>query len=185
MSSPLPTPRRRAPAATPRLAVTRGSRGAAPRAAADGAPPRILLVDDDPQLRAMFANFLRHAGYAVLEAQNGADALTVLEHERAPVHLVVTDVVMPHTGGPALVERLGPPARHPVLYLSGYAVDTEVTRRRPTPLTFRSRSPARRAPAECSAARRCPGAPRPDGRFAGVARADSEIGNSGDDVAGH
>ncbi len=127
MSSPLPTPRRRAPAATPRLAVTRGSRGAAPRAAADGAPPRILLVDDDPQLRAMFANFLRHAGYAVLEAQNGADALTVLEHERAPVDLVVTDVVMPHTGGPALVERLR--ARLPdipVLYLSGYAVDTEV-----------------------------------------------------------
>ena len=126
MSSPLPTPRKRAPAVTPRLAVTRGSRGVAPRAAAGG-PPRILLVDDDPQLRAMFANFLRHAGYAVLEAQNGADALTLLEEQPAPVDLVVTDVVMPHTGGPALVERLR--ARLPdipVLYMSGYAVDTEV-----------------------------------------------------------
>ena len=126
MSSLLPPLRKRAPAATPRLTVTRGSRGAVPRAAAGG-PPRILLVEDDPQLRAMFANFLRHAGYAVLKAQNGADALTVLERAPAPADLVVTDVVMPHTGGPALVERLR--ARLPgipVLYLSGYAVDTEL-----------------------------------------------------------
>jgi two-component system, cell cycle sensor histidine kinase and response regulator CckA len=127
MHSPLPTSRKRPPVVTPRLAVTRAGRGAPSRAAGSG-PPRILLVEDDPSLRAVFVNFLRHAGYEVIEAQDGADALTVLDRERMPVDLVVTDVVMPHTGGPALVERLR--ARLPgipVLYLSGYAVDTELT----------------------------------------------------------
>jgi two-component system, cell cycle sensor histidine kinase and response regulator CckA len=126
MSAPLPTPRKRAPAVTPRLAVTRGSRTAARRAVTSG-PSRILVVDDDPSLRALFANFLRHAGYDVIEAQDGDDALAALANERTPVDLLVTDVVMPHTGGPALVERLR--ARVPgipVLYLSGYAVDTDV-----------------------------------------------------------
>ncbi len=126
MHPPQPTSRKRPPAVTPRLAVTRTGRGPAPRAAGDG-PPRILLVEDDPSLRAVFVNFLRHAGYDVVEAEDGADALAVLDRERTPVDLVVTDVVMPHTGGPALVERLR--ARLPdipVLYLSGYAVDTEM-----------------------------------------------------------
>ncbi len=126
MHSPLPTSKKRPPAITPRLAVTRGGRTAAPRAAGSG-PPRILLVEDDPSLRAVFVNFLRHAGYEVVEAQDGADALAVLDREPAPVDLVVTDVVMPYTGGPALVERLR--ARLPdipVLYLSGYALDTEL-----------------------------------------------------------
>lgn len=124
MHSPLPTSRKRPPAVTPRLAVSRGGRGATPRAG--GGPPRILLVEDDPSLRAVFVNFLRHAGYEVVEAQDGADALTVLDRELTPVDLVVTDVVMPHTGGPALVERLRARLPEiPVLYLSGYAVDTE------------------------------------------------------------
>jgi two-component system, cell cycle sensor histidine kinase and response regulator CckA len=121
MHPPLPTSRKRPPAVTPRLAVTRAGRATATRAAGSG-PPRILLVEDDPSLRAVFLNFLRHAGYEVVEAQE------VLDREPAPVDLVVTDVVMPHTGGPALVERLR--ARLPdipVLYLSGYALDTEVT----------------------------------------------------------
>lgn len=125
MNSPLPTSRKRPPAVTPRLAVSRAGQGAASRAAGDG-PPRILLVEDDPSLRAVFVNFLRHAGYEVVEAQDGADALAVLDRERAPVDLVVTDVVMPHTGGPALVARLRAHLPEiPVLYLSGYAVDTE------------------------------------------------------------
>lgn len=126
MHSPLPTSRKRPPAVTPRLAVTRAGRATATRAAGSG-PARILLVEDDPSLRAVFVNFLRHAGYEVVEAQDGADALGVLDRDPAPMDLVVTDVVMPHTGGPALVERLR--ARLPgipVLYLSGYALDTEL-----------------------------------------------------------
>jgi two-component system, cell cycle sensor histidine kinase and response regulator CckA len=113
------TPSKRPPAVTPRLAVTRAGRATATRAAGSG-PRRILLVEDDPSLRAVFVNFLRHAGYEVVEAQDGADALAVLNREPAPVELVVTDVVMAHTGGPALVERLR--ARLPgipLLYLSG------------------------------------------------------------------
>lgn len=126
MHSPLPTSKKRPPAVTPRLAVTRAGRAAARRAAGSG-PPRILLVEDDPSLRAVFVNFLRHAGYDVVEAQDGADALAVLDREPAPVDLVVTDVVMPYTGGPALVERLRARLPEiPVLYLSGYALDTEL-----------------------------------------------------------
>lgn len=107
MNSPLPTSRKRPPAVTPRLAVTRAGRAAAARAAGSGAP-RILLVEDDPSLRAVFVNFLRHAGYEVVEAQDGADALAVLDREPAPVDLVVTDVVMPHTGGPAWSSACAP-----------------------------------------------------------------------------
>ena len=81
----------------------------------------VLLVEDDPEVRALFATFLRHAGYDVLEAADGREALEVFEQRGAAVDVVVTDVVMPNISGPALAGALR--ARRPdvkLLYVSGY-----------------------------------------------------------------
>jgi len=81
----------------------------------------VLLVEDDPEVRALFATFLSHAGYDVLEAADGREALEVFERRAAAVDVVVTDVVMPNVSGPALAGALR--ARRPdvkLLYVSGY-----------------------------------------------------------------
>jgi PAS domain S-box-containing protein len=81
----------------------------------------VLLVEDDPEVRALFATFLTHAGYHVLEAADGREALEVFERWAAAVDVVVTDVVMPNVSGPALAGALR--TRRPdvkLLYVSGY-----------------------------------------------------------------
>jgi PAS domain S-box-containing protein len=82
----------------------------------------ILLVEDEEAVRVFAANVLRRQGYQVLEAHNGVQAIELLERTDASVRLLVTDVVMPEMGGPALVARLRD--LHPqlsILYMSGYA----------------------------------------------------------------
>jgi DNA-binding NtrC family response regulator len=82
----------------------------------------ILLVEDDGAVRELAIVALQRQGYRVLSAANGGEALLQLEEYRDPVHLVLTDVVMPRMGGTELVERLGrlrPEMR--VLFMSGYA----------------------------------------------------------------
>jgi len=84
----------------------------------------ILLVEDEPDIRDLVAEVLRASGYTVLEAQDGEDALRVVEQYREPLHLVLTDVMMPKLGGRDLVTRLL--ARHPhlgVVYMSGYTAE--------------------------------------------------------------
>lgn len=81
----------------------------------------ILVVDDERAIRATICRSLRHRGYNVLEAENGEDALRVAERHDAPIHLVVTDVVMPQMNGPELVQTIRgwyPGMR--VLFISGY-----------------------------------------------------------------
>ena len=97
--------------------------GSAPEArpTASGGTETILVVEDDVQVRAVIARALRGAGYRVLLATHGAEALALFASEKGPVHLVVTDVVMPGLGGRDLVEELG--RRRDglrVLYVSGY-----------------------------------------------------------------
>jgi DNA-binding NtrC family response regulator len=82
----------------------------------------ILLVEDDPVVRAAAARILQSAGYRVLCAGNGADALTLADEHAEEIELVLTDVVMPRMSGPELARRLC--RRHPgltVLYCSGYS----------------------------------------------------------------
>jgi two-component system cell cycle sensor histidine kinase/response regulator CckA len=82
----------------------------------------ILLVEDEDRVRGLLARALRSAGHHVLEARNGKDALSVLDQFAAPVHLVLTDVVMPEMGGGELVTRLRtwyPTIR--ALFMSGYS----------------------------------------------------------------
>src|SRR6185503_2292264 len=66
-------------------------------------------------------------GYRVLEAESGQEAMKITEGYEGPIHLVLTDVVMPNLGGRALAEyiaRTRPATR--VLFVSGYTDDTVV-----------------------------------------------------------
>src|SRR5262249_53512217 len=95
----------------------------------------VLLVEDEDAVRSLAADALRRQGYSVLEARHGLDALRVAEKHSEPIHLMVTDVVMPHMGGRDLAERLA--AARPamkVLFMSGYT-DHAVVHRDLTPGT--------------------------------------------------
>ena len=81
----------------------------------------ILLVEDDPAVRTLAHRVLSGAGYHVLVAEHGGDALRIVQGTRDPIALLVTDVVMPGMGGHPLAQRLlalRPDLR--VLFLSGY-----------------------------------------------------------------
>lgn len=87
----------------------------------------ILVVEDEPGVRALLRRMLGSRGYKVLEATNGAEALELIEQHTGPLDLVVSDVVMPHLGGRPLYERLA--ASRPglkVMFLSGYTDDAVV-----------------------------------------------------------
>src|SRR6202008_5050465 len=91
----------------------------APRAR--GSAP-ILLVEDEHAVREATAEFLRLQGYDVLEAKDGIDALSLARQQKAPLHLVITDVVMPNMSGGELARELGrlrPDTKF--LFVSGYA----------------------------------------------------------------
>ncbi len=88
------------------------------------APWTVLVVDDDDEARAVMRDALEEAGYHVLEAREGSEALMVADWHDGPIHLVVTDVVMPHVDGGEFGQRLRPlRAETKVLYVSGYAKD--------------------------------------------------------------
>ena len=106
---------------------------AAPPAPAPGELPinaargseTILLAEDNATVRTWTARFLRTLGYTVLEAANGPDAVALAGSHRGIIDLLVTDVIMPEFGGPALVAALRPIApRMQVLYISGYTGNT-------------------------------------------------------------
>jgi CheY-like chemotaxis protein len=85
----------------------------------------ILVVEDDPHVRAVEASVLRRAGYRVLEASEGQEAIAVAERHPGDIHLVVTDVVMPRMNGLELAGRLcALRPRTKVLYVSGYGDDS-------------------------------------------------------------
>lgn len=87
----------------------------------------VLVVEDEPEVRQLARRILAAQGYQVLEARHGEDALLVCEQHPGPIHLLLTDVVMPEMGGPELAERLAPFRREmKVLYMSGYTDDAIV-----------------------------------------------------------
>jgi PAS domain S-box-containing protein len=81
----------------------------------------VLLVEDDSNLRELTERILTWAGYDVLTAASGGEALLLMEKRGAPVHIMLSDVVMPGISGPELAERLAEVGARPrVLYMSGY-----------------------------------------------------------------
>jgi PAS domain S-box-containing protein len=84
----------------------------------------ILLVENSEPLRALAKEFLKGSGYAVLEAENGKEALHIVKAFSGPIQLLLTDVIMPAMGGKQLAEQLASlrPATK-VLYMSGYPDD--------------------------------------------------------------
>lgn len=94
---------------------------------APGGTETILLVEDEEAVRTMVSKILRNKGYTVLEAAHSEEAFEISERHEGPIHLMVTDVIMPQMSGPELAERLAP--RLPemkVLYMSGYPDNTIV-----------------------------------------------------------
>jgi len=83
---------------------------------------RVLLVEDENDLRGLNARGLSSRGYTVLQAGNGVEAIEVMEKHDGDIDLVVSDVVMPEMDGPALLKELR--RRRPglkILFVSGYA----------------------------------------------------------------
>jgi len=86
----------------------------------DGGNRCILVVDDSPDIRRIVARALTDARYAVLEAEDGARALQILEREGVDIDLVLTDIKMPRVDGLELGRRIADrkwPV--PVIYMSG------------------------------------------------------------------
>jgi two-component system cell cycle sensor histidine kinase/response regulator CckA len=81
----------------------------------------VLVAEDEPGVRSFAAQVLEHAGYSVLEARSGEEALAIASAPGASIAVLLTDVVMPGISGRVLAERMR--ALHPglaVLYMSGY-----------------------------------------------------------------
>ncbi|OGK79675.1 MAG: hypothetical protein A2X52_04825 [Candidatus Rokubacteria bacterium GWC2_70_16] len=92
-----------------------------PRPASGGGSETVLLVEDEEEVRTLAREILETAGYAVLEARDGRQATDLAERHSGPIHLLVSDVVMPGMSGADLVECLRP--LHPelrLLFMSGY-----------------------------------------------------------------
>jgi signal transduction histidine kinase/ActR/RegA family two-component response regulator len=83
--------------------------------------PRVLVVEDEPQIRAIAARALTNAGFEVLQAANGALGLALFKTEQRPFDVLVTDVVMPELSGIELaraVRQLAPDLG--LVFMSGY-----------------------------------------------------------------
>jgi PAS domain S-box-containing protein len=101
----------------------------APQGEACGGPETVLLVEDEEALRALVRTVLRRAGYHVLAAPSGGDALLLSEQHAGRIDLLLTDVVMPRMSGRQVAECLR--AARPelrVLYMSGHTDDAVVLR---------------------------------------------------------
>jgi PAS domain S-box-containing protein len=92
-------------------------------------PPRgnetILFVEDEESVRSLVRDFLETTGYHVLEATDGVHALDVASAHKGPIHILITDVVMPRLSGRELAVRLSAVRKDvKILYISGYTDDS-------------------------------------------------------------
>jgi CheY-like chemotaxis protein len=100
-----------------------------PDASIRGAGEQVLVVEDDPQVRAITRRTLQGAGYAVYEAITGLAAINFMNSHPGEIDLVLSDVVMPGVNGRELADQLK--LTHPeipILFMSGYP-GAEIERR--------------------------------------------------------
>src|SRR5262249_18741524 len=84
----------------------------------------VLLVEDELGVRQLARQILRQYGYRVLVAADAQAAIRLVQQERKPIHLLLTDVIMPLMSGRELVEQLKPTLPDlRVIYMSGYTDD--------------------------------------------------------------
>jgi PAS domain S-box-containing protein len=103
---------------------TPASRGGEEAAPVPGGNERILLVEDEVDVRRVARAILERGGYRVVEAANGLEGLALAEREGAPFRLVVCDVIMPRMNGREFRDRLRVHRPDlPVLFISGYTAD--------------------------------------------------------------
>jgi PAS domain S-box-containing protein len=108
----------------PRISGPLPAVAAAPRPTASTGTETILVVEDEAALRMLATRMLRSAGYTVLEAANAEAALLLVQRQKQPVHVLLTDVVMPGLSGRELATQLaGIRPELKVLYTSGYTDD--------------------------------------------------------------
>jgi two-component system cell cycle sensor histidine kinase/response regulator CckA len=84
----------------------------------------LLIVENEAAIRNLLQMALRKNGYTVLAAESGREALDLVSTHSGPIHLLITDVMMPDIDGPELVRRLSairPETR--TLFMSGYMDD--------------------------------------------------------------
>ncbi len=82
----------------------------------------VLVVEDEVSLRTFTCTLLQKSGYTVLEAGDGDEAMTLAQQCNGPIHLLLTDMIMPGMNGPVVAEKivsLHPEAK--VLFMSGYS----------------------------------------------------------------
>jgi PAS domain S-box-containing protein len=92
-----------------------------------GGTETILLVEDDTIVKNLVHQILTRTGYRVLAAHHGAEALRVAIQHQGPIHLLLTDVVMPLMGGRDLAKRLRELRKGTkVLFMSGYTDDAGI-----------------------------------------------------------
>jgi PAS domain S-box-containing protein len=110
----------------PRHAETSEAVTASPARPAASAPATVLVVEDDEGVRRVAARSLRRAGYGVLSASSGPEALRLAAEHAGPIDLLLSDVGLPGMSGPELADRLA--AQRPGLrvgFVSGYAAGEE------------------------------------------------------------
>jgi two-component system, cell cycle sensor histidine kinase and response regulator CckA len=96
----------------------------APRDGAAAGSETILIVDDEDSVRLFVAHTLTDAGYTVMEAENGEEALRLLRDQGSLIDLVLTDVMMPLVGGRELARRVAALRPDlPLIFMSGYVGD--------------------------------------------------------------
>ena len=83
--------------------------------------PCVLVVDDEAVVRRLVCTVLERAGFAVLDAGSGAEALNVFQQHRSVINLLLTDIIMPGMAGTQLVENIRKmDTSIPVLFMSAF-----------------------------------------------------------------
>ncbi len=114
-------------AALTRQLLAFSRRAAAPPPVQARGAETVLVVEDEEAVRRLAIRILMAAGYTVISAANGGEALLACERHRGPIDLLLTDVVMPTMSGRELADRLA--ALRPglrVLFMSGYTANSIV-----------------------------------------------------------